>query len=93
MACGRAGLLVRLMGALSQAPTVATEPYRVLLTGRWRAAASAEHQILDLVLYGFAHPSTEMLPDTLSGDIDPKLRPHCDHATRDGEGQMPDSDQ
>jgi hypothetical protein len=37
-------------------------------------------------------PSAEVLPDTLSGDIDPKLRPHCDHATRDGQGPMPDSD-
>jgi hypothetical protein len=31
-------------------------------------------------------PDARVSPDSLSGDDGPKLRPHCDHATRDGWG-------
>jgi len=31
-------------------------------------------------------------PDIQSGDGGPNLRPHCHHATHDGQGRMSDSD-
>jgi hypothetical protein len=57
-----------------------------------RLVADTRPPDFDLVLPEPTSFERQRLPDSWSGDSGPKLRPHCDQATRDRQGQMPDSD-
>jgi hypothetical protein len=56
-----------------------------------QVAQRVEHQIANLVLFTQRGQESDQSPDTWSGNSGPKLRPVCDQATRDAQGQMSDS--
>src|SRR6266508_1135040 len=74
------------------ASAVIVPPPTTRLNRRSGARQAVEQQIKNLVLWTQRGQESDLSPDSRSGDGGPKLRPHCDQATRDAQGRMPESD-